>query len=112
MTNPIDTYIQDSPETIQPILDRVRELVLSIDPDLTQTLSYGMPTFKKNGKSVFRFAVHKNHLGIYPGTAAIVHFQDRLHELKHSKGAIQMPYALPLDLKLIEDILRFNLGNL
>jgi uncharacterized protein YdhG (YjbR/CyaY superfamily) len=34
----------------------------------------------------------KNHIGIYPGAAAMEHFAARLTEFKTSKGAIQLPY--------------------
>jgi uncharacterized protein YdhG (YjbR/CyaY superfamily) len=34
----------------------------------------------------------KNHLGIYPGAAAMEHFAPRLTEYQPSKGAIQFPY--------------------
>jgi len=38
-------------------------MVLEVDPDLTQTLSYQMPTFKKHGKTIIHFAAQKNYLG-------------------------------------------------
>jgi uncharacterized protein YdhG (YjbR/CyaY superfamily) len=68
-----------------------------------------MPTFKKHGKAVFHFAAQKNHLGIYPTPPAIEHFAARLEGYQTSKGAIQIPYSMPLDEKLIQDLVRFNL---
>ena len=112
MEDLIETYINNTPEQIQPLLRRVRQIVLEIDPGLTQTLSYQMPTFKKNGKAVFHFAAQKNHLGIYPMPSAIEHFADRLAGYKTSKGAIQIPYSMPLDEELIRDLVRTNLQDL
>ncbi len=112
MEDLIETYINQTPLEIQPLLRRVRQLVLEVDPELTQTLSYQMPTFKKNGRAVFHFAAQKNHLGIYPTPAAIEQFTARLAGYKTSKGAIQIPYTLALDEELIQDLVRANLKDL
>lgn len=112
MEDLIETYINQTPQEIQPLLRRVRQLVLEVDPELTQTLSYQMPTFKKYGKAVFHFAPQKNHLGIYPTPAAIEQFTARLAGYKTSKGAIQIPYSMPLDEDLIQDLVRSNLQEL
>ena len=112
MEDLIETYITKQPLEVQEILRFVKHLVLEVDPELTQTLSYQMPTFKKHGKSVFHFAAQKNHLGIYPTPSAIEHFAARLVGFKTSKGAIQVPYSQPLDKDLIQDMVRFNLEEL
>lgn len=112
MEDLIEAYIAKAPHEVQGILRRVKLLVLEVDPELTQTLSYQMPTFKKNGKAVFYFAAQKNHLGIYPTPSAIEHFAERLKGYKTSKGAIQIPYSMTLDEELIQDLVRANLQEL
>ena len=71
-----------------------------------------MPTFKKHGKTVFHCAAQKKHLVIYPTQAAIEHFAARLEGYRTSKGAIQIPYSMPLDEEFIKDLARFNLDAL
>lgn len=109
MENKIDLYIQNYPEEVQTLLLKVREIALGVDPDLEQTISYGIPTLKKNGKMVLHFAAQKAHLGIYPGSEAIAHFGERLKDYQTSKGTIQIPFIESLDFQLIEDLVRFNL---
>ena len=82
-----EAYITKAPVEVQGVLRRLRQLVLEVDPELTQTLSYQMPTFKK-------------HLVIYPTQAAIEHFGARFEGYQTSKGAIQIPYSMPLDEKI------------
>lgn len=64
-----------------------------------------MPTYWK-GQNLIHFAAQKNHLGIYPGAAAVEHFKPRLEKYKTSKGAIQFPYKnlISEHLKLITEI--------
>ena len=71
-----------------------------------------MTTFKKHGKAVFHFAAQKKHLGIYPTPAAIEHFAAKLDGYRTSKGAIQIPYSMPLNEELIKDLVHFNLDAL
>ena len=109
MENKIDLFFQNYPEEVQVLLRKVQEIALGVDPDLEQTISYGIPTLKKNGKIVLHFAAHKAHLGLYPGSEAVAHFDERLKNYNTSKGTIQIPYIEPLDHQLIEDLVRFNL---
>ena len=64
-----------------------------------------MPTFWQ-GENIVHFAVHKTHIGIYPGGEEVGVFADRLTGYKTSKGAIQFPLGKPIDLALIADIVR------
>ena len=111
MENKIDTFILNYPEEVQTLLRKVRQIALEVDPELKQTISYGIPTLKKNGKNILHFAAQKAHLGIYPGSEAIAHFDERLKDYRTSKGTIQIPYIAPLDYQLIEDLVRYNLEH-
>lgn len=93
------------------LLIALREIIASAAPEATETINYQMPTFRYNG-NLIHFAMSKNHLGLYPGPAAIVHFADQLTAYKTSKGAIQLPLDKPLPKKLIQDIVHYNIDRL
>lgn len=48
-----------------------------------------MPTYWKN-RNLIQFAAFKNHIGRYPGAAAVEAFADQLKEYRTSKGTIQI----------------------
>ncbi len=102
----IDAYIADQPESVQPLLEQVRETIRTALPDATERISWRMPTFW-NKINIIHFAAHKNHIGIYPGEQAMVHFSDRLKDYKTSKGAVQFPYNKPIPFDLIEEIAKW-----
>ena len=110
MEKQIETYINACPPEVQARLIEVHHLIEAIAKDATQCISWGMPTFKM-GENLVHYAHNKHHLGLYPGPEAIVFFEDRLKEYKHSKGAIQFPYAKELPLELIQDIVRFRIES-
>jgi uncharacterized protein YdhG (YjbR/CyaY superfamily) len=87
----IDEYIKTQPEQVQSLLAEVYQTIRQALPDATEKISWAMPTFWR-GRNLIHFAAQKNHLGIYPGAVAMVHFAPRLAAYKTSKGAIRFPY--------------------
>lgn len=104
----IDDYISACPEEIQPKLKELRQIISRAEPEMTEKISWQMPTFFLKG-NVIHFAAHKKHIGLYPGPKAIEVFSHRLESYKTTKGAIQIPNDVPLDSNLIRDIVRFNI---
>ena len=99
----IDQYIKSQSEEIQEILTRLKAEIKSILPQALEKMSWRMPTFWDK-TNIIHFAAHKNHVGVYPGDKAIEHFEDRLKDYKHSKGAIQFLYDRPIPYELIKEI--------
>ncbi len=104
----VDDYILSCPEEIRPKLIELREIISRAEPEMTERISWQMPTFYLKS-NVIHFAAHKKHIGLYPGPKAIQVFSHRLEGYKTSKGAIQIPNDTPLDRNLIRDIVRFNI---
>jgi uncharacterized protein YdhG (YjbR/CyaY superfamily) len=96
----IEAYIAAQPESVQPLLQQVRDTIRSVLPDAEERLTWRMPTYW-NRHNIIHFAAFKKHIGIYPGDQAIRHFADRLTAFKTSKGAVQIPLDQPLPLDLI-----------
>ena len=111
MTHTIDDYIGLQPPPVQVKLQAIRSLLRSLAPAATEKISYGIPTFAL-GKNVFHFAAFKSHIGLYPGSAAIVAFAADLARYKTSKGTIQIPLDQDVPLDLIGELLQFNLRTL
>lgn len=104
----IDEYIAQFDGAKQQLLQDIRQAIREAAPEAKETISYQMPTFRQQG-NLIHFAMAKQHLGIYPGPAAISHYSDQLAGYKTSKGAIQIAFDQALPIKLIQDIVRFNL---
>ncbi len=103
----IDNYIKKLPEELQVLLLQMRLTIQVAAPKATESMSYGMPTFKLNGNLV-HFAAFKNHIGFYPTPSAIIAFKKNLTKYKTSKGAIQFQYSEKLPLGLVSKIVKFR----
>lgn len=99
----ITEYINMQDEDLRPRLNEVYMAISSVLSDAVEKISWQMPTFWK-GRNIIHFAAHKNHIGIYPGAEAVLHFADKLKDFNKSKGAIQLPHNKPLPLELIREI--------
>lgn len=51
----IDDYIQHQTRELQKSLEDLRHYVKTLVPDATECISYGVPTFKFNGKAFAGF---------------------------------------------------------
>jgi len=108
----IDEYINQFDGEKKEYLIKVRQLIAGlVPPDADETISYQMPTFRYKG-NIIHFAMNKNHLGLYPGPAAIEHFITELKNFKTTKGAIQIPLDQPIPTQIITDIVNFNIDTL
>ncbi len=100
---PIEQYISEQPEAIQPRLRALREAILKVNPGFEEKISWGMPTFRLK-RNIIHFAPAKHHIGLYPGAQAVAHFEPELDDFKHSKGTIQLPNDKELPLALVGEI--------
>jgi len=106
----IGDYISEFEPNYQTLLFQMWETISTTAPDATEDIKYAMPTFVLNGNLV-HFAAFKNHIGFYPGPAAILYFSTELTSYKTSKGAIQFPVDQPLPLPLVTKIVHFRLAE-
>lgn len=104
----IDDYISTFPEAVQIILREVRNTIQKAEPEASEAISYGIPTFKLQGKNLVHFAAFKNHIGFYPTPNGMDSFQEALSNFKQGKGSVQFPLNKPMPWGLIKEITTFR----
>jgi len=86
----VDDYLETFPKETQSLLVKVREIIIKNAPKATESISYGMPAYKTNGKPLVYFAAFKNHIGFlcdaFPGMRSL---QRRFSKYKQGKGSVQ-----------------------
>lgn len=107
-TNPIDEFISNySPET-QTILQKIRATIQKSAPGAEEAMSYGIPTFKLNGKNLVHFSAFKEHIGFYPTPSGIEKFKKELSTYEWAKGSVKFPLNKPIPYTLITKITQFR----
>jgi uncharacterized protein YdhG (YjbR/CyaY superfamily) len=103
-----DEYINSFPEETQVLLKKMRAIVRQAAPEAQESLSYGMPAYKLNGKPLVYFAAFKKHIGFYAMPTGYSRFRSELSKYKQGKGSVQFPIDQPLPLDLIAEIVKFR----
>ena len=63
--NTVDEYIKLFQKNIQTLLELVRATIKTTAPNAVESIAYGMPAYKTNGKPLVYFAAFKKHIGFY-----------------------------------------------
>jgi len=103
----IDEYVATFPKNVQDILEELRKVIRESAPEAEETISYGIPTFKLNGNLV-HFAAYNKHIGLYPGTSAIIAFKKELSSYKQAKGSVRFPIDESIPFDLVKRIVKFR----
>lgn len=110
MSQQLLTHLSKQPSPQKEILEELRAFLKNLLPLAEETLSYGVPAFKYQGKSLL-YAAFKNHLGLYPEPDVIAAFAKELTAYQTAKGTIQFPLDQPLPYDLIEKMVGYKLKN-
>lgn len=109
----IDEYILQSPQQVQNILWEILRIIHEVaPPEIEESISYGVPAFKLNGKPLIYFGGYKNHVSIYLVPRNSDEFSAELASYKGGKGTLQfrIDQALPAD--LIRRIVLYNANKI
>ena len=85
--------------------ERVRSIVRELVPDVEETISYGIPTFKHRGKYVLYFAALKHHLSVYPTVGAV-------EATGGTKGTFRFTAADPVPEEVVTAIVEHRLRTI
>lgn len=105
----IDTYVEDFPDDMQKVLIKIRTTIRRIIPNAEETISYGVPAFKQNGKYIVYFAGWKHHVSVYPIPAGTKTFQKSIAPFVAGRGTVKFPLDKSIPYSLIEKIAAYNL---
>ena len=105
----IDEYIAGFPPETQKVLEELRALIRATAPNVTEKISYAIPTFDLNGQYLVYFGAWKKHIGLYPITGGVAEaFKEELKPYKSGKGSVQLPLGQPMPMDLIRRIIEFR----
>jgi uncharacterized protein YdhG (YjbR/CyaY superfamily) len=109
--NTVEEYIASFPASIQKLLKQVRKTIKAAAPKSEESISYGMPGYKLQGKPLVYFAGYEHHIGFYATPTGHKKFEKQLSKYKQGKGSVQFPLNEPMPLKLITDITKFRVAE-
>jgi uncharacterized protein YdhG (YjbR/CyaY superfamily) len=103
-------YIAAQPPAARRHLRQIRQAVRAVAPDALETISYGIPAFKQDGRVLVYYAAWRAHCSLYPFTGDIQRsFAKELERYETSKGTIRFPLDRPLPIALVKRLVKARL---
>lgn len=109
----VETYLAKLPAEQKGALERLRAQVRRLVPEATESITYGMPTFKVNGRALLLYAAWKQHLSLYglSGDFVAAHAED-LAGFGGTKGSVHFTPEHPFPEPLVERMVASRLAEL
>jgi uncharacterized protein YdhG (YjbR/CyaY superfamily) len=107
----IDAYLRSFPDETRAILENMRQAIYRAAPDAVESISYGMPTFDRNGRHLVFFAGWKRYVSLYPVPAGDSALQHDIAPYRvtgtTAKSTLRFPLTKPISYDLVERVVRF-----
>ena len=101
----IDAYLATLDPTKRATLQSLRTTIRAVVPGATETISYGMPAFKLDGKVVAGFAAFTDHLAYLPFSGSTLGaLAADLTGYEHTKSSLHFPVDKPLPKTLVKKL--------
>lgn len=103
-------YIASLPPDVEFIMDRIREIILGLAPEVIESIKYDMAKFEYAGTYLY-VGAWKKHIGLYPIHTAPAALEKQIAPYRAKKDTVQFLYKHPIPYDLIERIAKARIKD-
>lgn len=108
----IDEYLASVNSEQRTALQKLRRTIRATAPKAEECISYGIPAFRLNGRSLVFFGAWANHCSFYPGSSrTLKNFRRDLKDFQITKGTIRFSADNPLPLSLVKKLVKARIAE-
>jgi uncharacterized protein YdhG (YjbR/CyaY superfamily) len=102
----VESYLRGVPTEARASLEKLRQTIKSVVPEAVEVISYGIPTFKLDGRMLVSYAAFAEHCSFFPGAGPVDEHEDELRSFQTSKGTVRFTSARPLSTSLVKKLVK------
>src|SRR6266487_369187 len=108
----IDEYLASVSPDQRALLQKLRKTIREVAPKAEECISYGIPAFRLNGRSLVFFGAWANHCSFYPGSSTTLKkFRGDLKDFQITKGTIRFSPDNPLATTLVKKLVKARIAE-
>jgi uncharacterized protein YdhG (YjbR/CyaY superfamily) len=108
----IDEYLVTVKPDQRRALEKLRKAIHAVAPKAEECISYGIPAFRLNGRSLVFFGAWANHCSFYPGSSkTLKKFRNDLKDFRVTKGTIRFSRDNPLPPALVKKLVKARIAE-
>ena len=104
----VDDYINSFEGEKKALLVEFRKKIKALTPLSVESMSYGLPGYKLNGKPLVYFAAFKSRIGFFPTPNGMDALDEEAKPYRTGKGTLQFKFDQPIPFSLITKIVRYR----
>ena len=102
----VESYLRGVPNEARASLEKLRQTIKSVVPEAVEVISYGIPTFKLDGRMLVSYAAFAEHCSFFPGAGPVDVHEDELKSFQTSKGTVRFTSTKPLSASLVKKLVK------
>jgi uncharacterized protein YdhG (YjbR/CyaY superfamily) len=109
----IDEYLAHVQVDQRCALEELRQAIHVMVPGAQECISYGVPAFRLNGRSLIFFGAWANHCAFYPGSSTTLKkFRNDLKGFQTSKSTLRFSPDKPLPVALVKKLVQARMAEI
>jgi len=108
----IDEYLATAKPDQRRTLAKLRKTIHAVAPKVEECISYGIPAFRLNGRSLVFFGAWANHCSFYPGSSTTLKkFRGDLKEFQTTNATVRFSPDNPLPITLVKKLVKARIAE-
>lgn len=108
----VDAYLADLSDDKRAALEKVRRAIKAAAPKAEECISYRLPAFHLNGRTLVAYGATASHCAFYPMSSSTVEAcKDHLEGYETTKGTVRFQADHPLPAALVRKLVKARVAE-